>query len=623
MANYRAPKAREIDQSSNPMYALAKEYVSTMKAIKEASSRDMFRETAACVNDDAAREALKEYYMQNIFDQNDPRYLDNIDAQNEAYEDAEVYFENYVQAVNENASINSQNPVIAMTPPVHKDILMNCIWNQGIIPKMVTDSPQITIEREIRWMITPDGERFDMFRQQYKISKALEAVRPMKSIFLPNNVKAGEIDVLMRMFNVSKETEHFDNDIHVSGIIAPRCVKPGETIKIVKSLTLDDSNTMDEHTTNFETYTNTTDADVLQENAVWEVRITTTPGYGESSKTYFNREVKIAPAKLAGSDITTTNKTVYVSGFLQRDDLTISVNDDEVKGVVISARQAASSGTIVSPTGEWERISSLEKIPEATHLVTTVSPEELKDIAALYNVNQITKHMSIFKVILENYRDDRIKGKVDDSFRRMPWRDGFSHVFDMAPPKESNYALDHISWRKATFMDAVDTWVTQMLQILNDPNMTVNFIGRADIIRKLTPTDYIYQSSQSMGPIPLDFVRTVTTTDNRNYQFVSADKMRNNNNIICILTPRNSERFMYRIYDYQTYISNELRDPKNQNLPAISCFDRWEMFEYQPVQARIHILNPTGYRTLPPAQDMFGPEIVENDWTIDDPTYNP
>jgi len=618
MASYRAPKAREIDQSQEPMYAAAKQYANVIKSIKSEAKRDIYTETATCLADDYAREAIKEYYTKDLFDANDPRFADDIEAQNEAYEDAELYFENYVQCVNENQSINSQNPVIAMTPPVFKDILMNNVWHQGIIPKMVTDSPVITIEREIRWMITPEGERFDMFRQQYKISKALEAVRPMKSIYLPNNTKAGDIDVLGRMFNVSKETEHFDSDINISGIVAPRLVKPGETIKMVLQLGLTDANTMEEHTTNIVEYTNTSNVDEVVDNAVWEVRITTTPGYGESSKTYFNREVKISPADSNGATVDTT---VYVSGFLQRDELTISVNDATVKGVVLSARQAASSGTIVSPTGEWERISKLEKIPEATHLVTTVSPEELKDIAALYNVNQITKHMSIFKTILENYRDDTTRNFLDNSFRRMPWREGFSFVFDMAP--RDGYALDHVTWRKATFMDAVDTWVTKMLQVLNDPNMAVNFVGRADIIRKITPTDYIYQSSQAMGPIPLDFVRTVTTTDNRNYQFVSCDKMRDNNNIIIILTPRNSERFMYRIYDYQTYVSNELRDPKNQNLPAISCFDRWQIFEYQAVQARCHVLNPTGYRTNLPAQDMFGSTEGRNDWTIDDPTYDP
>lgn len=618
MASYRAPKAREIDYSQEPIYAAAKQYANVIKSIKSEAGRDIFRETATCLADDYAREAIKEFYMKDTFDPNDPMYKEDIEAQNEAYDDAQLYFENYVDCVNENQSINSQNPVIAMTPPVFKDILMNNIWNQGIIPKMVTDTPDITIEREIRWMITPEGERFDMFRQQYKISKALEAVRPMKSIYLPNNTKAGDIDVLGRMFSVSKETEHFDSDINISGIVAPRLVKPGETIKKVLQLDLTDANTMEEHTTNVVDYTNTSTSDEVVENAVWEVRIPTTPGYGESSKAYFNREVKISPA---AADGTTVDTTVYVSGFLQRDELTISVNDATVKGVVLSARQAASSGTIVSPTGEWERISRLEKIPEATHLVTTVSPEELKDIAALYNVNQITKHMSIFKTILENYRDDTVRNFLDDSFRKMPWREGFSFIFDMAP--RDGYALDHVTWRKATFMDAVDTWVTKMLQVLNDPNMAVNFVGRADIIRKITPTDYIYQSSQAMGPIPLDFVRTVTTTDNRNYQFVSCDKMRDNNNIIIILTPRNSERFMYRIYDYQTYVSNELRDPKNQNLPAISCFDRWRIFEYQAVQARCHVLNPTGYRTNLPAQDMFGSTEGRNDWTIDDPTYDP
>ena len=177
MASYRAPKAREIDYSQEPIYAAAKQYANVIKSIKSEAGRDIFRETATCLADDYAREALKEFYMKDTFDANDPMYRDNIEAQNEAYDDAQLYFENYVDCVNENQSINSQNPVIAMTPPVFKDILMNNIWNQGIIPKMVTDTPDITIEREIRWMITPEGERFDMFRQQYKISKALEAVR--------------------------------------------------------------------------------------------------------------------------------------------------------------------------------------------------------------------------------------------------------------------------------------------------------------------------------------------------------------------------------------------------------------------------------------------------------------
>jgi hypothetical protein len=61
-----------------------------------------------------------------------------------------------------------------------------------------------------------------------------------------------------------------------------------------------------------------------------------------------------------------------------------------------------------------------------------------------------------------------------------------------------------------------------------------------------------------------------------------------------ILNPRNSDRICYRIYDYQLYISNEIRNIANPALPAIHAFERWKIIGYQPVQGRISILNPSG-----------------------------
>ena len=51
---------------------------------------------------------------------------------------------------------------------------------------------------------------------------------------------------------------------------------------------------------------------------------------------------------------------------------------------------------------------------------------------------------------------------------------------------------------------------------------------------------------------------------------------------------------MYRIYDYQMYVSNEIRNASNPALPALHAFERFKMMEYQPVQGRIQILNPSG-----------------------------
>ena len=71
--------------------------------------------------------------------------------------------------------------------------------------------------------------------------------------------------------------------------------------------------------------------------------------------------------------------------------------------------------------------------------------------------------------------------------------------------------------------------------------------------------------------------------------------MRNRDELIVIMTPTgNSNRITYRIYDYQMYIANEIRNSNNPALPAITAFERWKPVEYQPVQGRINILNPSG-----------------------------
>ena len=55
-------------------------------------------------------------------------------------------------------------------------------------------------------------------------------------------------------------------------------------------------------------------------------------------------------------------------------------------------------------------------------------------------------------------------------------------------------------------------------------------------------------------------------------------------------------RIVYVIYDYQFYISNEIRKNNNPALPNILAFERWLFDEYQPVQGRIKIANPSGLK---------------------------
>jgi hypothetical protein len=130
-----------------------------------------------------------------------------------------------------------------------------------------------------------------------------------------------------------------------------------------------------------------------------------------------------------------------------------------------------------------------------------------------------------------------------------------------------------------------------MLQVLNDPNMTVTVFGDPDTIRRIGPTTYEYKTPDSIGQVELDYTKGVITSDKRTYQFIGSDKMRGRQDLIVILCPHNSQRIVYRIYDYQMYVSNEIRNINNPALPAIHAFERWRFFEYQPVQGKVHLLN--------------------------------
>ena len=63
------------------------------------------------------------------------------------------------------------NPVVGMTFPIHKNIMLNNIFDKGAIPKYVATSPKFTVSMETRWLIDPEtGEKIDMWREQYKMT---------------------------------------------------------------------------------------------------------------------------------------------------------------------------------------------------------------------------------------------------------------------------------------------------------------------------------------------------------------------------------------------------------------------------------------------------------------------
>lgn len=573
--------------ANDPIYSFAESFKECAQDIMR-EGIDLFLEPHKALQLPATRNALKNFYVENCFDEEEFLKTDPSHAAalvEDAQAMAEAYFENDLDAIQEHTAMGTMNPVIGMTFPLHKNLLMNNVFDKGAIPKFVAREPKFTISMEQRLLVKPDGEEIDMYKDQYMIREAIETTAPFTDVELTLPQSEGDTDIL----NAIGYTD--EDDLSIESYIS--AVK-------VTGVYLNEGDTNPE--------TGEPVASAGNYNFWVPTHMNFTPSYGE-----IDRIIAEELAITATDPADITKKKVYkdvITGFMRDNKIQLASAKGLVTDVRLSARIDTSSAMLKTCSVKWKVRTDIVEIPSAIPINTTVSPEEVKDLGALYNVNQLSKILSLMKTVLGEYKDGTIKKNLDQSFITMPETNKFATTFDFAP--RAGYALDHVEWRHKTFMDYLDSVVTGLIQVLNDPNMTVSVFGSPEIVRKITPTEYTYQTPSNIGPVELDFVKTVVTSDKRVYQFIATDKLRGNPNLIIILCPRNTDRIVYRIYDYQMYVSNEIRNMSNYALPAIHAFERWKFVEYQPVQGRIKILNPTGFTEIAPNDDPIGGQYMSD-----------
>ena len=422
-----------------------------------------------------------------------------------------------------------------------------------------------------------------MFLEQNRIADAIEATAPTKEFELTVPQMEGATDILGLLGGTA--TDELSSVTHISGIYV-------ENVYFAEGDHLPDANGW--VTTKGEV---ATAADAGLKNVWFHVNIPFTPSYGGPNRNerVLNQPVTIKYKKDADGTVEVLKDTLF--GSMNNSKIAINTMAGKISKVKVAAKLNTSNAQLDTVSVKWRVDSDYVEIPEATPINTTVSPEEVKDIAAMYDANQVTKIMSMTKTVLSEKKDKNMKDFFDASYETLDERTSFYGTFDFAVPE--GYALDWVTFRQATFMDYLDDYATKMLQVLNDPNMTISIVGDPRIVRKLTPKDYVYQAPANIGPVTLDYTQTiVNASDKRVYNFVGSDKYRNTNQLMIILNPRNTERIVYRLYDYQMYISNEIRNSSNPSLPAIHAFERFLMKQYQPVQGRIDILHSSGLRDV-------------------------
>jgi hypothetical protein len=561
----------------DPLYSFAKAFCETATHILNEDGTDIFEEPTKVMRRASTKETMKRFFVEDSVDTNNSELEpDDIEDSQEMMEEQ---FENDCHAMFEHAPLTEYNPVVGMALPIHKLILMNNVFDKGGIQKVTAVQPKFTISLERRILVTPEGEELDMFLDQNKMTAAIDATNPMKDFELTLPQTEEDNDILGELGGTSLDSLGIDTYISAVKV---------ENVVIEAGDILPDDDGFIEKGGQIADEEKTTD--------VWfHTNIRFTPNYGGPN--HFERTVMQPLTINCKQKVDGATKQVEIkeaiSGSMNKNKFNISATYGKITAVKLSAKLDTSNAMLETCQVKWKVDTDLVEIPTNIPINTTISPREVKDLAAMYNVNQLTKLMGMFKNAMSNYKDDHIKMELDNSYKRMDERTSFWGKFDFAP--RDGYALDHVEWRHKTFMDFLDGYVTKMLQVLNDPNMTITIFGDPEIVRKITPKEYSYQAPANIGPVTLDYTQTiVNTADKRVYNFIGSDKMRGTNQLMVLLNPRNTDRIIYRIYDYQLYISNEIRNIANPALPAIHAYEDWKFVEYQPVQGRIQILNPTG-----------------------------
>ena len=575
--------------ANNEMRAYAQAFCEAQENVLRESQVDYATEPQKALAFKGAVDQLKNFFMENCTVESEKqigaeKYQDQVDMMNEV-------FINDLQAVRENAvaGMANWNPMIGLSLPMHKYLMLNCVFAQAV-PRFVAKAPAWTETMETRYMITPDGKRIDIANQQNQIYPAWKEInKPVKvAIALP---EMATVDILDEYFHVSRVDHNLSVATCITAVAVTDTYKTGD---IYLKPTTENGVT---------TYTETV-ATANGTGLVWKPwRAEFNPGYGE-----YNRVITQPVDFILNDGTTVFHDTLFAS---QKDNMFEINSSGKIKLVQLTARYDASSRSLKTARVEWSEKTTYVQIPENDGITVPITPEEVKDIGALYGINQVTKYMSIIKDVLENVKDDDIKEHLDESFKRLDNEHKLAKTIDFAP--RDGYYSDHLEWLQRTFMNTLDQFVTGLLTVLRDPNMEITVIGRPGIIRQITPVEYSYQTNPNIGPIELDFRKTVVTSDKRVYNFISSEKLFGSDSLIVLLNPKNTNRIVYRLYDYQMYISNEIRDADNPALPALTAFQRYKFFGYQEVQGRIFVANPTGLREhLATTPDQYVKETYTN-----------
>lgn len=207
----------------DPMAKYAQTFKEAMDNILVSERTDIISEPNRAFMYEGTIDTLRNFFIEGSFDPAEK----TLEEQEDYRRDMTSLFENDMEAIKEYAAISRFNPVIGMSVPIHKNILMNNVFDKGVITKVVTNSPKFTLTMETRYILTPEGEEIDIWKNQNRITEAIDSTAPIKNIplALPENMST---DILRTYFGRTGRYDALDISTYITAVLVKSCVRRGE-----------------------------------------------------------------------------------------------------------------------------------------------------------------------------------------------------------------------------------------------------------------------------------------------------------------------------------------------------------------------------------------------------------
>ena len=331
-----APRQNMSDNYKyDPMHSYVESFVGLAQGILNENATDIYSEPARAFMSKGANEALKQFFVENSYD---PEGM-TPDEIEDHIATMEQQYDNDRQGILEHVTGSYMNPMIGITIPMHKFILMNMVFDKGSIPKFVARSPKFTISMEYRILVDTEGNELDMFRDQNLMTDAIKKTAPEIEFELPALPFTDDNEIVHTYLGGLAGADHLSIETRVSAFkIDDQYFEIGDILP-------------DPETGYIEP-----DGEVATSAGVREVWVRCNypfaPVFGEVERGLMANVQYEYKVNDGGVKVTKIN--ALISGTMNKDRLNIQVLKGNIKGIRVTSRLDTSGARLTTCSVRWK-----------------------------------------------------------------------------------------------------------------------------------------------------------------------------------------------------------------------------------------------------------------------------